>query len=179
MVIVDNGSDPPALFATVRFDTNEGFAMGSNAGLLAADRDAVLFLNNDVVATRTDWLEQIRTALEPGVLVGANIRYDQHGEVGDTPMPYLDGWCLAGMRDELLELDGFDTGYIEPAYFVDNDLCLRARAAGMSLREVRVGLAHKTNMTARDIGDTRVREVTHENQKRFRARARELMEVAA
>ncbi len=181
LVIVDNASVPSALFASVKLDRNEGFAAASNRGLHEATRDAVLFLNNDIAALRSDWLDRIRKALEPGVLVGASLRYDSHGALGEQPLPYLDGWCLAGMRDDLLELGGFDEEYEEPAYFSDNDLCLRARAAGLSLREVRVGLRHKTNGTSRDVGEDKVRDVTVANQSRFRDRAKELLgeEVAA
>ena len=75
----------------------------------------MLFLNNDIAATAADWVEPIRDALEPGVLVGASLRHDPHGAVDGQPFPYLDGWCLAGMTEDLLELDGFDAmGAVAP-----------------------------------------------------------------
>lgn len=176
VLVVDNGSDPP-LPNALRLDRNEGFSFACNIGLAAARTDAILFLNNDVAATAQDWLQPIRQALEPGVLVGANIRNAPHAAVDGTPLPYIDGWCLAGMRADLLDLGGFDEEYEEPAYYSDNDLCLRARAAGMRLREVRVGLHHKLNQTA---GHTeRVRAATEANYQRFSDRARELLTVAA
>src|SRR5207253_8391938 len=109
-----------------------GFGRACNAGLRMARTDAVLFLNNDVIAKARGWLEPIRNALEPGVLVGAELCSDPHGAVDGVSMPYLDGWCLAGMTEDLLELGGFDETFQPPAYFEDNDLCLRARMAGMT-----------------------------------------------
>lgn len=175
VLVVDNGSDPP-LPNAVRLDYNSGFSHACNLGLELAQTEGVLFCNNDVAATAVDWLQPIRQALEPGVLVGAKIRNDPHAHVDGQPMPYLDGWCLAGMRDDLLELGGFDEEYDEPAYYSDNDLCLRARAAGMTLREVRVGLHHKLNATA---GHTeQVQAATVANRERFTNRARQLLVAA-
>jgi GT2 family glycosyltransferase len=161
----------------VRSDVNLGFAKACNLGLRLAQTDAVLFLNNDIEMTAPNWLDGIRAALEPGVLVGARLRNDPHAWVEGTALPYLDGWCLAGMRDDLLELGGFDEDFDEPSYYGDNDLCLRARAAGMRLREVRVGLRHLENVTAGH-GDA-VTAATRANYERYAARARELLGVAA
>jgi Glycosyl transferase family 2 len=149
LIVVDNASDPPIALPGVRADSNLGFSAACNLGLEAATADAVLFLNNDVEATSSGWLDQIRKALEPGVLVGASIRHDRHADVDGQRFPWIDGWCLAGMRDDLLELGGWDASFDEPSYFGDNDLCLRARARGMVLRQARVGLRHKLNQTAR------------------------------
>lgn len=177
VIVVDNGSEPP-LPNALRLDTNEGFSRACNVGLHAATSDAVLFLNNDVVATSPDWLQRIREALEPGVLVGAKLRSDPHADVDGERLPYLDGWCLAGMRDDLLDLGGFDEEYAEPAYYSDNDLCLRARAAGMTLREVRVGLHHKVNGTASPQDERTVR-ATAANRERYEIRARQLLTTVA
>lgn len=174
VIVIDNGSDPPLPNAW-RLVRNEGFSVACNVGLDLARTDAVLFLNNDIRATRTDWLQTIEAALEPGVLVGAQLRTDPHSQVDGQPMPYLDGWCLAGMREDLLDLGGWDEGYREPAYFGDNDLCLRARAEGMRLREARVGMEHKRNVTAGHGPD--VTEATLANRERFLNRARQLLSV--
>lgn len=170
LIIVDTGSHPPLDFATIKGD--RGFCGGSNSGLRHASASAVLFLNNDVKLGRRGWLEEIRDALEPGHLVGL-LRYDRHGNVDDVAYPYLDGWCLAGMRDDLLRLGGFDTDLVEPGYYSDNLLCLDARIAGLTLREVRVGLAHKENVTAGRASDVLVRAATEANRARYVARVRE------
>jgi len=175
LIVVDNGSASPVPLPGLRFSENLGFAAASNAGLAAASTDAVVFLNNDVAATSPDWLDRIREAVEPGVLAGAQLRFDPHGSVDGEPLPYLDGWCLAGMRDDLDALGGFDESFDEPAYYSDNDLCLRARAHGMTLREVRVGLRHKLNVTAGHGAD--VAAASSANRERFVARARDLLGV--
>ena len=170
VLVIDNGSQP-SLPNAVRSETNLGFSAACNLGLALAATDAVLFLNNDIRATSTDWLTTIEAALEPGVLVGANLRYDAHAEVDGCLFPYLDGWCLAGMRADLLALGGWDETFDEPSYYGDNDLCLRARLAGFSLREVRVGLEHLTNRTAGPSTDERVRAATLANRERYLERA--------
>lgn len=179
VIVVDNGSDPPLPNAW-RLATNTGFSHANNVGLQLVQTDAVCFLNNDIAATSEDWLESLRAAVEPGVLVGAQLRSDVHAHVDGQPMPYLDGWCVAGMRDDLLALGGWDETLDEPSYYGDNLLSLEARAAGMSLREAKVGLRHKVNVSAND--HPNVRAATDANRQRYVARARELLgiqEVAA
>ncbi len=175
--IVDNGSSPPLDFSTLRLERNEGFCGGSNAGLHASSTDAVVFLNNDVSLTSREWMEELLDGLEPGVLVGARIRTGAHTVIDGKVVPYIEGWCLAGMRDELLDLGGFDTTLAEPGYFSDNLLCLEARAAGISLREVEVGLHHKRNASVDDVPAAVA--VTEANHAVYVTRARELMAVTA
>lgn len=176
-IVIDNGSSPRIPFATIRNATNLGFSPASNQGLKAATGDIVVFLNSDVTATETDWLVRLVAAVEPGVLVGAMLRRDAHANVDGYSFPYLDGWCLAGMRTDLIGLGGFDETLEEPAYWSDNLLCLEARAAGMTLREARVGLVHKLNGTA--AGDPRVPAASAANRARYERRAREILSVPA
>jgi GT2 family glycosyltransferase len=183
VLVVDNGSDPrirlnglsDATMRVLRQDRNLGFTRACNLGLDEATTDAVLFLNSDVklAGAATDWLQPIRGALRPGLLVGANLRTDPHGDVDGRPHAYLDGWCMAGMRADLQALGGFDETYDEPAYFSDNDLCYRARRAGMRLVEVPVPLVHLTNATSHTIHTSEyIREVTQRNRERFASLAR-------
>lgn len=174
LIIVDNHSDPPLDFAAHRADWNAGFVGGCNIGLAMATADAVLFLNNDIRIVRSHWLEEIREALDSRVLVGP-LRFDRHADLDGQTLPYIDGWCLAGMRADLLELGGFDSALEEPAYFSDNILSLEARAAGMTLRDVRVGLKHLTNVTAGPAWEPAVQAATHANRGLYEARARELL----
>ena len=176
-IVVDDASEPPLAFGAIRLTQSKGFCGASNEGLRAAQTDAVLFLNNDIRKLHEGWLEQIRNALEPGVLVGF-LREGMHTVVDGVQFPYLDGWCLAGMREDILSIGGFDETLVEPAYYSDNLLCLEARAAGMTLRDVRPGLMHKENSTAGPAWDERVRAATQANRARYEARARELLVAA-
>jgi len=81
------------------------------------------------------------------------------------------------MRDDLLELEGWDESFEEPSYYGDNDLCLRARLAGMTLRQAAVGLRHLGNGTAGP-PDEHIRAVTARNYDRFAARVREALGAA-
>jgi GT2 family glycosyltransferase len=179
VVIVDNGGAPDIDHLQVTTVTrglhgehlNLGFARGCNFGLLHAQTDAVLFLNNDIAPVRPGWLEQIRQALEPGVLCGP-IRSGRHADVDGSHFPYIDGWCLAGMCEDIFELGGFDETLSEPAYYSDNLLCLNARLQGMTLRDVRVSLHHKTSVTSEPASNPQVQVASTRNREVYAALAR-------
>lgn len=178
VVIIDDGSEPP-LPNAVRIERS-GFARACNTGLQAAQTEAVVFLNNDVAAAG-DWLTPLLELLEPGVLVGAELQNGPHAYVDDIPFPYLEGWCLGGLTAELRDLGGFDETFEEPSYYGDNDLCLRARAAGMTLRESRQAarlLCHKRNQTAGTAADPQVQRASAINRETYRERARALLAAA-
>jgi GT2 family glycosyltransferase len=149
VIIVDNGSDPPLDFADVRLQTNTGFCPACNVGLDRATSDAVLFLNNDVDLGRANWLREIRAKIAPKRLVG-EVRRGDHASVDGVMYSYVDGWCIAAMRDDLVELGGWDETLTEPAYYSDNLLSLRAEQTGWELVNVNVGLRHLVSGTARD-----------------------------
>lgn len=179
VLVVDNGSDPPVDRAALRLTENLGFCGANNAGLEAATGEAVLFLNNDIALGVQGWLEKIRAALEPGVLVGANMRNDLHTAVDGELHPYLDGWCVAGMKEDLVALGGWDTDYVEPAYYSDNDLCLRAKRAGMKLIAVGPPLVHLENQTAGPANNPDVQLATRLNRERYTEKVREDLKAAA
>ncbi len=177
VLIVDDHSEPPlpnALRAR-----KPGFSPSCNAGLAASRTDAVLFLNSDIVAQERDWIEPIRELLEPGVFVGPQLRYDRHGSVDGQPMPYLDGWCLAGMRDDLDMIGGWDESFDEPSYYGDNDLSFRARMVGITLKEARVPITHLRDTKPPMMPSPHVQEVTLRNKARFEARVRDALGAAA
>lgn len=174
VLILDQASSPPIVapqFDVVRAKQNVGFSRACNWMLNNAETDAVLWLNNDVELVERGWLEKIRAELRPGLLVGANLRADPHTVIDGEAHPYLDGWCLAGMRADLIALGGFDEDYEEPSYFGDNDLSLRALHAGLELKDVSVGLRHLVTYTNRRFN---LAGVTGRNHERFVAKVREL-----
>lgn len=185
VLVIDNASEPmlftsawdtaPAAAWDIRLYENIGFSRACNVGLKFAGKaamatDAVLFLNNDVRLVAGDWLERIRAALAPGVLVGAKLRDGAHTAVDGIQVPYLDGWCLAGMRADLDTLGGWNETFEEPAYYGDNELCARARAAGMQLVEANVGLRHLENYTSRRMP---ISEISARNRARYETIVRE------
>lgn len=174
LIVVDNHSEPPLEFGTLRPQRNLGFSGGCNLGLRHAHTDVVVFLNNDIRLVRPTWLHEIKELVEPSVLVGP-LRIDPHAWVDGKPFPYLDGWCLAGMREDLNTLGGFDESLEEPAYFSDNLLCLEARVAGMTLREAHVGLYHKGSRTSLPGENPEVHAVTARNREKYLARARQVL----
>jgi GT2 family glycosyltransferase len=177
-IVVDDHSDPPLPNALHPGDRT-GFSGCNNAGLEAARSDAILFLNSDILARSADWIEPLRDLLEPGVFVGAQLRYDPHGSVDGEPMPYIDGWCLAGMTDELRDLGGFDEEMGEHGYYADNDISFRARLHGITLKEARVPITHLRDTKPPEIPSPHVQAVTLRNKARFEARVRDALGVAA
>ena len=183
VIVVDNGSVDPlhetwtcAPSMIRRNEQNTGFNRANNAGLGRSETDAVLFLNNDIRATAPGWLQPIRDALQPGVLVGADLRDDRHTAVDGRVIPYLDGWCLAGMRDDLIRIGGWNEDFEEPAYYGDNELCARAREAGMELVEVPIALRHVGNYTSKRMDIT---GVSTRNRARYEQAVRELLPAVA
>ncbi len=137
LIIVDDGSEPALEFAALRLDTSSGFCTASNAGLALVETDQVLFMNNDVSPLRPSWLDEIRAAIDPGVVVGP-LRYDSHGAVDGVSYPYVDGWALGMMTEDARLIGGWDEVY---------DEAFQARLHGLTLREFRPGLAHKGGQT--------------------------------
>lgn len=183
VIVVDNGSaesmvwleDTLPNLTVIRNDENAGFMGASNQGLDAATTPCVVFMNNDVRHTDPAWPERIRGRLADGTLVGACLRYDPHADVDGMAMPYLDGWCLAGMTDDLRGLGGWDETLELPGYYSDNLLCLRARAAGMTLCEANTGLQHLCGVTSGAGRGTDVSESTRANYLRYAAEAQEVL----
>ncbi len=178
IIIIDNASEPmleapdDGRVRILHQGENLGFSRANNVGLEAAKGEAVLFLNNDIALGIPGWLEAIRSELRPGQLVGANQRVDEHTRVDGELMPYLEGWCLAGYKEDFERIGAWDEDYEEPAYYSDNDLSLRAARAGMSFAAVSPPLIHLENVTA---GPSRgkVAEVTRRNFRRFAEKVRE------
>lgn len=188
VIIVDDGSLEPLPFATTRLDTNQGFTRACNHGLALVEYEQVVFLNNDVAAQDPGWLTRLAARIEPGVLVGAKLRTETHAAVRGIadPLTYLDGWCLGGMVEDFMQLRGWDEQYAEPAYYSDNDLCLRARCLGMTLRECRVPLHHKLSSTTRPGGgpvesstDPHLQGVMTMNYQRYAQKAQLLVGTVA
>ena len=145
----------------IRNPRNLGFGEACNMGLAAAQGDVLVLLNQDTVVA-PGWLAGLVDALaahpEAGI-VGSKALYPdasiQHagGELDvqgagshrglhapdtgqfDTPaaVDYVSGASLALRRAVYRQIGGFDPGFA-PAYCEDVDLCLRARAAGWTVR---------------------------------------------
>lgn len=176
VLIIDDGSAIPVEGAAFRFDKPAGFVQAVNKGLEFASGDVVVVLNNDIRPLASNWLDIMLAAIEPGAIVG-ELRNEWHAWVDNQPVPYIDGWCFAIMREDFERLGGFDPSYQEPAYFADNDLCVRAVAAGMRLVAVQVGLEHIRGGTTGE--DVRGRQdVTVLNQRLYMDRVRDLKRVA-
>lgn len=150
LVIVDDRSATPLPYAAARIDGDTGgFSTANNLALSLVETDHVLFLNNDIRATRENWLDQIRAAVEAGVMTGPLVKRNPLSEVDGRLIPYIDGWCVAMTTEDARRLGGWDEAYDRagPGYFSDNAFSFKANAEGMILRNLRPGLEHKAGQT--------------------------------
>ena len=145
LIVVDDGSKEPLDFAAVRTE-GQGFCGASNTALSLVETDHVLFLNNDVRMIRPTWLDEIRQAIQPGVIVGPLIF---RNNLGPVEYPYIDGWCAAMTTEDARRIGGWDETYDQAglSYFSDNALSLIARLEGMTVRDFSPGLFHKAGQT--------------------------------
>lgn len=161
LVVIDNGStDGTAVFLSsiapefpdceiITYPINTGFARAMNEGLRHAKHDCIVLMNNDVKIITTDWLEEVRRAVQanPNTLIGANlITSNELCRTADGELlPYLAGWLIACSRQvvETLSVGGefFDERFF--AYYEDTDLSARALVAGLTLKTLEsIGLYH-------------------------------------
>ncbi len=160
VIVIDNGSeDGTALglkqFPWVRVITNEtnlGFAVACNQGAAAAERDVIIFHNNDTLVP-SHWIEGLvepfaesdvfatgprsnfvsgpQLVLNPDYEFGSNAslkrfakkwRETHRGQT--TEIDRLVGFCLAVRTSAFRAIDGFDEEY-GTGGGEDDDLCLR------------------------------------------------------
>jgi GT2 family glycosyltransferase len=183
VVVVDNAStdDTSELLAerfphvrVIRMDENVGFGRAVNRGVAAAETEAVVLINNDVLC-EPDFLERILEPLEnDGVAMAAGVLLqhdrpelvDSAGIELDTTLrswdslwnqPVADlagaaepvgpcGGAAAFRVDAFRDVGGFDETFF--AYWEDVDLALRLRLAGHTcVRAERARALHKHGQT--------------------------------
>jgi glycosyltransferase involved in cell wall biosynthesis len=149
----------PFPVTVLRHDQPRGFPAACNAGLAAARGESLVLLNNDAVVTDA-WLDQLiaLTAAGPRIgLAGPMSNYARPPQlVPEVPYDDLDamhrfahrwrqehrgqwftaeslsGFCLLLTRAAWEAIGGLDERF-GPGFCDDDDLCLRARAAGFEL----------------------------------------------
>jgi len=205
LLVVDDGStDDTTEFISKAFPSVEivrmqksGFARAANSGVLHANTDVIVLLNNDTVV-EPDFLAPLLEALEePGVFaVGAKflspagtLQYvlgnrtrglwrqgllEIFHETNPSrlkvrcPQLYAQGGAMACRRQQFIDLGGFDTLY-EPFYWEDVDLCYRAWKRGWKvLYEPGAVCRHyQGSTTARDYSARYLRLVSLRNSYLF------------
>jgi N-acetylglucosaminyl-diphospho-decaprenol L-rhamnosyltransferase len=174
IILFDNGSKTPTAGASMRSESNLGFAGGANAALRHSSAPYVALVNNDVVLQQ-DWLEQVRDALDrdeqlaavqtiivrpDGRIDGAGIdisdgtfRQIGHGDAVGVPLAVAWGvsatatlYRRAAIGDRFFEERFF-------TYYEDVELSARLRADGWRIAVLPVVAAvHRGSQTAPLLG---------------------------
>lgn len=154
LIIIDNGStDGTERLATIKLQTNIGFAAACNRAAATATTDHLIFLNNDTIV-HPNWTSIVEHLEQPDIgIVGPKLIYpdcqiQSAGVAVDfNRPPGLEAWnlttnwadtladvdavtgaCLAIRTELFWELGGFDTGYWNG--YEDVDLCLASIQKG-------------------------------------------------
>ena len=157
----------------IRMDENVGFGRAVNRGVAAAETEAIVLINNDVLCT-PDFLERLLEPLDDGVAMAAGVLLqhdrpelvDSAGIELDTTLRSWDsfwnqpvaqlagaaepvgpcGGAAAFRTDAFREVGGFDESFF--AYWEDVDLALRLRLAGHTcVRAEQARALHKHGQT--------------------------------
>ena len=149
-------------------EVNVGFNKGNNRAFQEATGEYVLFMNNDVVFDKENWLElflQVLRRKEKAIvgaeLASSNSLTEWRGKI----TPYIVGWCFAAPRKAFLEhgLWNEDFGL---GYFEDVELSARFSHFGYELIECNPGLTHLGSRSSSDQMD--INEYTIVNRALFR-----------
>jgi len=145
---------------------NLGFGGAMNMGASKAEGEMLIFLSDDVVISG-DFVSPIVERANMNALFGAELLDWDTGwnKIGNTIIPYLNGWFLACHRQIWESIGGFDSIYAKYD-FEDVDLSLTAKQNGHSLVAIAgLPLRHLGAQTA-PYGSER-EAITRLNQQRF------------
>ena len=185
VIAVDNGSPAEAREAIRQAaadhgwfhlinDHNAGFAGGNTQGYKAASGDVIVFLNSDVAAPPA-FLRAVAADVRDGALYGPALA---HQLVYGMWVPYLEGWCVAATRATWERINAgsgpWDAEAYPGPYWEDNDLCLRAAQAGISLVHTQWPVHHKGGQSAGAL--IKWGDVFERNRATFAARVRAVWE---
>lgn len=162
VVVIDNGSDEETAKQLremvnwqlnkslyIRNEANMKYSYANNQGLKVASGEIVVFLNSDV-RTKGNWLSIVEKVTKRGALFGASAG---KRNVDGQELPYLEGWCLWGIKNDFEKISGWNETDFPGLYWEDNELCFRATLAGLQLNQVTLPLEHLSNYTSQRTPD--------------------------
>ncbi|MDR1702194.1 MAG: glycosyltransferase [Sporomusaceae bacterium] len=168
IIVVDNASSDGTAewlkgqkeIITIFNTENKGFPAGCNQGILRAEGEVIVLLNNDTIVT-PHWLDNLVACLESSADIGAagpatnansyyqyvDVDYEQFDFQGLVAFAAKNNRSHAGVRKERLKLTGFclavkkeviaKIGLLDeifsPGYAEDDDFCVRMIQAGYKI----------------------------------------------
>jgi GT2 family glycosyltransferase len=179
IIIIDNGSNPETAVKlqavgthVIRNDHNAKYATANNQGMAVATGDILIFLNNDVEGIH-GWLDRVRRDVHEGALYGPS---KAERMVAGRRLEYIEGYCIAGLRETWDTIGGWDAEMFTGMYWEDNDVCFRASTMhGFSLIQTGWQVWHYGNYTSSKTDGAYDHSQT--NEAAFVARVREAANV--
>ena len=171
IIIIDNGSSGAHLKALsdrysrknnivcLHNKENRGFAKACNAGILAAEGEYVLLLNNDTEIFDPDWLTKLKGTLNnkvwltgvAGGILDENLDYVRETRSSEDPIDYISGWCLM-FKKSLIQKMGAISEEFGKAFFEDTDFAFRVRQLGGELGLTEdIKITHLNHATAKEM----------------------------
>lgn len=185
LIVVDNGStdgtggklvsysQKDSRLKPVLLRENLGFSGGNNEGYRHAKGEFVIFINNDILVKRSDWLKRFVDlkrkspfTIFGGKMVSGNLLTEWRGRALD----YLEGWCIFGAKEDFDKLlhDGKGPWEVDfgKAFFEDGWMNVSLVHKGFRLEAIDPGIEHLGSKTVSKMKD--IDEVTAMAQKVWR-----------
>ena len=107
-------SNSKHLIRYVKNEVNQGFGYAMNRGASIANGEVVVLLSNDVQIF-DDFVAEVVTLLQENdkYFIGGEVLWHDTGwnRIGDTIVPYANGWLLACTKSAWLDIGGFDLAF--------------------------------------------------------------------
>jgi len=107
-------SNSKHLIRYVKNEVNQGFGYAMNRGASIANGEVVVLLSNDVQIF-DDFVAEVVTLLQENdkYFIGGEVLWHDTGwnRIGDTIVPYANGWLLACTKSAWLDIGGFDLNF--------------------------------------------------------------------
>ena len=162
-------SNSKHLIRYVKNEVNQGFGYSMNRGASIANGEVIVLLSNDVQIF-DDFVLEITELLSENsnYFIGGEVLYHDTGwnRIGDTIVPYANGWLLACMKSTWVDIGGFDLMY-EKFDYEDLDVSATAVSKGYILKALtKSKLTHTGGATIYPLYPDR-QEYTKRNRQKF------------